>query len=104
MIQKLNCNNQYIRALYQSQTCRPPPLTFDQPFMDAQKADLKAGSELHSMGKNNKKNQSFLFLELRKVHQKFTIFRTKMTKNDHSSKNKNLKLGFFYSADGSFFM
>ena len=40
-----------------------------------------------------------------KIHRKLTIFRTKMTKNDHHSKNKNLKFDFyFYSADSESFM
>ena len=56
---------------------------------------------------NSSKIYDFIFRVIVKIHQKLTIFRTKMMKNDHNSKNKNrknLKFGFyFYSADsGSF--
>ena len=78
----------------------PPPLKKDHL-----KKVVKNGAECSEYnGKNNKKILRYIIFELLwKMHRKLAIFRTKIRKNDHNSKNKNrknLKIGFsFYSAD-----
>ena len=88
-------------ALSQLTISRPPLLSFDPTFSfdpkDAQCAET------------NKKHFSDLIIRvIVKIHRKLTIFRIKMTKNDHNSKNKNrtnLKFDVsFDSADSGSFM
>ena len=71
-------------AVSQLQTCIPPP---PSPLISLL---WMMGSVLFSMGKIIKKFFNFYFSSYReKIHRKLTIFRTKMTKNNHNSKNKN---------------